>query len=126
MDGNCPTFQLSSAQLSSAAGAVSSSQKCCNSRGSPKEAGFHRGQCKGFSCKTKEVLSNKNSQVQGGDGHEGPPHRSAHGLCMRVEKICKGCATPVSAQETFGQLNIKTMTFIAILMCPYVPLPFEQ
>lgn len=50
--GNCLIFQLSSAQLNSAAGAVSSSQKCCNSRGSPREADLHRRKCKGFSCKT--------------------------------------------------------------------------
>lgn len=113
-------FQLSSAQLNSAAGAVSSSQKRCNSRGSPREADLHRRQCKGFSCKTKYVLSNEHSWVQGEDWCQRSPRRSVHRLCMRTEKICKDCATPVAAQEAFGQVNIKTRTSMCFYCNSYV------
>lgn len=60
----------------------------------------------------QNMSSNEHSRVQGEDGCEGPARRSARRLCTRAEKICKGCATPLSAQETFGQLNIKTMTLV--------------
>lgn len=60
----------------------------------------------------QNMSSNEHSRVQGEDGREGPARTSACRLYTRAEKICKGCATPLSAQETFGQLNIKTMTLV--------------
>ncbi|PKU42262.1 hypothetical protein llap_7434 [Limosa lapponica baueri] len=63
-------------------------------------------------------------RVQGEDADEGPPHSSAYRLWARVEKICKGCVTPVSQLWKHLALETMILTYFADEM--EVPIVTQQ